>query len=146
MIIFCVHSSSCAKCTSSYTVYFFHAGDIPHTLQITKLLIVPIFRYSYYCLFLSCARVTDEIRVAKVGSIHIKNLVRIFAVIVSFTFQQLFTLCPSYVFYFRDSSVSHSDKQLNMYKTKSKYALPALATVRCCCSFRDISKVPHNSA
>jgi len=35
---------------------------------------------------------------------------------------------------------------MKKHKTKSKHALPALATVRCCCSFRDICKVPHNSA
>jgi len=76
----------------------------------------------------------------------LKKLVRIFAVVVRFIFQQLFTLCPSYIFYFHNSSVSHSDKQMKMHKTKCKYELPALATVRCCCSFRDICEVPHNSA
>jgi len=35
---------------------------------------------------------------------------------------------------------------MKMYKTKRKHALPTLATVRCCCSFRNICKVPHNSA
>ena len=109
-------------------------------MHITNLLIFLTFPDSHYCLSL-----TDLQSLATL-------ILKVFFLILTFIptsvrdkrrfiFQQLFTLCVL-VYFFRNSSVSHSNKQMMMYKTKSKQTRPAFAILLCSCSLRNICRSP----